>query len=100
MFRCDSCATEVSAVDPNGDGLKCGCAMSNPLERAAKAMNDLDPHPSMKWERTTDSWRNTARRDARAALTAAIDVDELAEHSGTIAAQTVTTHPLGSDGSA
>ena len=96
MNRCDSCGTEVTVVDPNGDGITCGCAMSNPLERAAKAINDLDPHPSMKWERTTDFWRNTARRDARAALTAAIDVDELATHIGPDHAQIVRNHLLGS----
>ena len=96
MIRCDSCGTEVTAVDPNGDGLKCGCALSNPLERAARAINDLDPHPSMKWERTTDFWRNTARRDARAALDAAVDAEELAEHIGAEHARLVRDHLLGS----
>ena len=95
MFRCDSCGQETVFLSPQRDCLP--CARHDPLERAARAINDLDPQPSMKWERTTEFWRNTARRDARAALTAAIDVDELAEHIGPDRAQIVRDHLLGTE---
>jgi len=95
MIRCDSCGAETVFLSPQRDCYD--CAQHDPLERAAKAINDLDPQPSMKWERTTNFWRNTARRDARAALTAAIDVDELAEHIGMEHAAIVRDHLLGTD---
>ena len=103
MIRCDSCATEVIVVDPNGDGIRCGCALSNPLERAAIALYrnfaegmERSPVPwdSPQLDHTT--LRQIFRRKAELALKAAINVDELAEHIGPDHAQTVRNHLLGS----
>ena len=103
MNRCDSCGTEATVVDPNGDGITCGCAMSNPLERAAIALFNVAMDglgwPSKQWDDPAldqvDRARENFRDRARTALTAAIDVDELAEHIGMEHAQTVRNHLLG-----
>ena len=94
MTRCDSCAVEVITVDPNGDGVKCGCALSNPLERAAIATFRTSPS---RWVAVGEFAREYNRRRAREILTAAVDVDELAEHIGPDHAQTVRDHLLGTE---
>lgn len=97
MNRCDSCGTEVTVVDPNGDGITCGCALSNPSERAAIALHKFNPaHWFFTWERLSEKDRDYCRNRAAAILTAAIDVDELAEHIGPEHARIVHTHLLGS----
>ena len=94
MNRCDSCGTEVTMVDPNGDGITCGCAMSNPLERAAIAAFQTTPQ---RWVQVGEWAREFNRDNARRILTAAINVDDLAEHIGWHHATIVRDHLLGTE---
>ena len=94
MTRCDSCATEVITVDPNGDGLACGCWRHNPLERAAIAAFRTSPQ---RWAQVGEWARQYNRENAHRILTAAIDVDELAEHIGAEHAAAVRDHFLGAN---
>lgn len=93
MNRCDSCAVEVVVVDPNGDGIRCGCALSSPLERAAIAAFRTTPQ---RWAQVGEWAREYNRRRAREILTAAINVDELATLIGPDHARLVRDHLLGS----
>lgn len=82
MFTCDACARPARFLDAN---LECPeCAKGSPQERAAIALFDDFKHsigwPSKTWDDPAlddTTGRETFRRKARLALTAAIDIDEL-----------------------
>lgn len=101
--RCDSCAEVTAFRSPQGDCL--ACAQHDPLERAAIALFNVAMHnlgwPSKQWDDpqidTVDGGRENFRNRARTALTAAINVEELAEHIGLDNARTVAVHLLGSE---
>lgn len=101
QLTCDACARPARFLDRNRECPE--CARGNPQERAAIALFDDFKHsigwPSKTWDDEAlddTNGRETFRRKADAALRAAVDVDELAEHIGPDHAQTVRDHLLGS----
>ena len=102
MTRCDSCGREARFLSPQRACFD--CAQHDPLERAAIALFNVAMDglgwPSKQWDDPAldqvDRARENFRDRARTALTAAVDVDELAEHIGMEHARLVRDHLLGS----
>lgn len=94
MIRCDSCGAETVFLSPQKDCLD--CAQHDPLERAAMAIDDKYGMDGFGWEELTESHRQHDRSMAEVVLTAAVDVEELAEYIGPDHAQIVRDHLLGS----
>lgn len=91
---CASCATPVPAVDWQLEGIACGCALDNPLERAATKYAGATPE---QWAAFTETARNAFREVTHDVLAAALDVDDLARVVGHAKAHTIRDHLLGTD---
>lgn len=103
MIRCDSCGQETTFLSPQNDCLD--CAQHDPMERAAIALFDVAMinlgWPSKQWDDPAldaiEGGRGNFRNRARTALTAAVDVTELATLIGHDHAAIVRTHFLGAN---
>ena len=92
MTHCESCGEETTFLSPQNDCLD--CAQHDPMERAAITAFRTTPQ---RWVQVGEFARELSRENARRILTAAIDVDELAEHIGMEHARLVRDHLLGAN---